>query len=310
MSATRTCFSVAICTRNRERLLERSIASVFAQEYPPSLFELIIIDNGSTDATASVIDRCLTSAPIRTSRHVERRAGVSVSRNRAAELARFHYIAFLDDDAAATPGWLKAYDAAVRVHGATVVGGRVEPVIEDGVSVPPWWSQSDIRGLFGLDHARSLGGHPVARIRWPLWLGGGNCVYAKAVLQTAGGFRTDLGPTDRRRGMAEDIDLNVRLERAAVPLYYAHDAVIHHLVTADRLSLRAMWQRAYCAGRTDAAARAFVTGHVTHIPVSRLLRAARGVARTRAWTLPLCRLAYDAGYMLQSRTVSLERGVQ
>jgi len=107
--------------------------------------------------------------------------------------------------------------------------------------------------------------------------------------------------------VAEDIDLNVRLERAGVPIYYAHDAVIHHLVTADRLSRRSIWQRAYWAGRTDAAARAVVKGHVKHMPVSRLLRAAIGFVGKPAWTLSLCRLAYDAGYMVQSRA---ERGPQ
>jgi glycosyltransferase involved in cell wall biosynthesis len=309
MSVAPTCFSVAICTRNRHRLLERSIASVFAQEYPPALFELIVIDNDSTDGTASVIDRCLASTPIRVSRHLERRRGISTSRNKAAELAHFEYIAFLDDDAAAAPGWLAAYDAAVRLHGATVVGGRVEPVIERGIEAPRWWSDGDIRGLFGLDHARSVGGQSVARIRWPLWLGGGNCVYAKAVLQAAGGFRTDLGPTGRRRRMAEDIELNLRLERAAVPVYYAHDAVIHHLVTADRLSRRSMWQRAYWAGRTDAAAQAFVTGRVKQMPPSRLLRTAMAVMRAPARTVPLCRFAYDAGYALQSRTATFGKGV-
>lgn len=308
VTAARIGFSVIICTRNRSRLLQRSIASVFAQEYLPSLFELIVIDNGSTDATASVIDRCLGGAPVRVSRYREERPGVSASRNRGAELAQRDYLAFLDDDAAATPGWLAAYDAAIRLHGATVVGGRVEPVIEDGVQAPPWWSECDIRGLFGLDHRASLGGQSVARIRWPLWLGGGNCVYAKAVLQRAGGFRTDLGPTGRRRRVAEDIDLNIRLQRAAVPLYYAHDAMIHHLVTADRLSRRSIWQRAYWAGRTDAAAGASATGHVKSMPVSRLLRAAMRLAGRPSWTVSLCRVAYDAGYTLQSRALSRHRG--
>jgi glycosyltransferase involved in cell wall biosynthesis len=298
---TRTAFSVVICTRNRARLIERSIASVFAQAYPRSCIELIVIDNGSTDGTAAVLDRCLAQAPIPVTRDLEQRAGVSAARNRGAELARFEHVAFLDDDAAAAPRWLAAYDEAIRAHGAVVVGGRVEPVPEEGIEPPPWWSEGDIRGLFGLDHGTSVGGASVARIQWPLWLGGGNCVYTKAVLARAGGFRTDLGPTGRQRRVAEDIDLNVRLERAGVPVYYAHEAVIHHLVTADRLSRRSIWRRAYWAGRTDAAARGLVTGAVRRMSVSRFLRTAVGYARKRDRTVSICRLAYDAGYLLQSR---------
>jgi GT2 family glycosyltransferase len=231
-----------------------------------------------------------------------------VARNRGAELARCAYVAFLDDDGAAVPGWLAAYDVAIRRHGATVVGGRVEPVVEAGVEAPYWWREGDIRGLFGLDHREPLGGQSVAQIRWPLWLGGGNCVYAKDVFQRAGGFRVELGPTGRRRRVAEDIDLNVRLERAAVPVYYAHDAVIHHLVTADRLSRRSIWRRAYWAGRTDAATRAIATGQAARMPVSRWLRSAVRSVGKPARTLAVCRLAYDAGYLLQARTVGARRG--
>lgn len=308
MSAFQTSFSVVICTRNRSRLVERAIASVFAQHYPPAHYELIVVDNGSTDDTAAVLDRCLANAPIRTVRHYEPKPGVSASRNRGALLAHHEHVAFLDDDACAAAHWLAAYDVAVRVHGASVVGGPVEPVIEAGCVPPAWWDEWDIRGLFGLDHGASVGGQAVARIAWPLWLGGGNCVYAKSVLKRAGGFRTDLGPTGRRRRVAEDIDLNVRLERANVPIHYAHDAVIQHLVTADRLSRRSIWRRAYWAGRTDAATRAIVTGHVKRMPVARLVRAAVGFVGQPGWTLSLCRLAYDAGYLLQSRSPGIEGG--
>jgi glycosyltransferase involved in cell wall biosynthesis len=299
-----TSFSVVICTRNRARLLERSIASVFAQRYPPALFELIVVDNGSTDATPATIERCLARAPIGVTTFRETQPGISVCRNKGADLARHDLVAFLDDDAVADPGWLAAYDAAIRLHGASVVGGRVDAVIDDGVEPPAWWSESDIRGLFGLDHGRFLDGKSVARIRWPLWLGGGNCVYSKAVLREAGGFRSNLGPTDRRRRIAEDIDLNVRLERAAVPIYYAHDATVRHVVTGERLSRRSIWRRAYWAGRTDAAARALLDRSAARVPVSNLVRRAIESVGEPAWTVSVCRLAYDTGYMLQARAAT------
>jgi glycosyltransferase involved in cell wall biosynthesis len=305
-----TPFSVVICTRNRARVLERCIDSVFAQHYPPWLFELIVVDNGSTDGTPSLLDRCLAKPPIRMSRHVEGRPGVSASRNTGARAARYDYVAFLDDDAAAVPQWLAAYDAVIRRYGASVIGGRVDPVLEHGVEVPDWWSEADIRGLFGLDHLQALDGQSVATIQWPLWLGGGNSVYRKSVLERHGGFRTDLGPTDRRRRIAEDVELNLRLERAGVPIYYAHDAEIRHFVTGDRLSRRSIWQRAYWAGRTDAAARASIRGQAKRMPVSRLLRSAISVMRMPARTLSVCRLAYDAGYLMQARTAENARGLR
>ena len=304
-----TPFSVVICTRNRQRLIERSIRSVFAQEYPVSCLELIVVDNGSTDDTAAVIAGCLTAAPIPVSHFVEPTPGVSAARNAGARRARYEHVAFLDDDAAADRGWLAAYDAVIREHRPPVVGGRVEPVIEDGVEPPPWWAESDIRGLFGLDHHAAVGGRLAAPIRWPLWLGGGNCVYTKQVLAAAGAFKEDLGPTGTRRRVAEDIDLNVRLEREAVPIYYAHDAVIHHLVTADRLAPRSICRRAYWAGRTDAAVRAVLTGRVKRLRLSSVIKAAVALPSAAQKTVSLCRLAYDMGYLLQSRSLARQRGV-
>jgi len=52
--------------------------------------------------------------------------------------------------------------------------------------------------------------------------------------------------------VAEDIDLNVRLEKAGVPIYFVRDAWIKHRITADRLLPRYIWRRTYCAGITDA----------------------------------------------------------
>lgn len=302
MSSSPIPFSVVVCTRNRAHLVARSIASVFAQCYPRSRYELIVVDNGSTDGTADVLDRCLADAPVPVTRCFEPQSGVSRARNRGAGLARYDHVAFLDDDAVALPGWLAAYDTAIRRSGARVVGGRVVPVIEHGVEPPPWWGEDDLRGLFGLDHRASLRGTSIARIAWPLWLGGGNCVYEIQVLREAGGFRSDLGPTGQRRRIAEDIDLNVRLERAAVAIWYAHDAVIEHLVTATRLSRRSMLQRAYWAGRTDAAARALIDGRVTAMPVRRLLGRAIGCIARPGKTASLCRIAYDAGFVLQGRS--------
>lgn len=296
-------FSVVISTRNRARLVRRAIESVLAQEYPSAGYELIVIDNGSADSTGELVRRSLARAAIPASYYREERVGVSFARNRGASLARFEYVAFLDDDAEAEPQWLATFAAAIAAHGAVALGGRVEPVVEEGVEAPYWWDDADIRGLFGLDHSEALGCRSVSRIRWPLWLGGGNAVYSRRLLGEFA-FRTDMGPVGRRRRVAEDIDLNIRLERAGVPLYYAHDAVIRHVVTADRLTARFIRRRAYWAGRTDAAARALLGEGADRGSFRGWTRAA---LRTLAMpepprTMSSFRLAYSAGYLLGSRT--------
>jgi glycosyltransferase involved in cell wall biosynthesis len=304
-----TRFSVVICTRNRARLLERAIESVLAQRYPAHLYEVIVVDNGSTAPVRAVCEHHRRSAAVLLAYYVEERAGVAFARNLGAARAQYEYVAFLDDDATACPGWLAEFDRAIRLYGALVVGGRVDPVIETGIELPRWWSEWDIRCLFGLDHGRALGGQPVSRIHWPLWLGGGNSVYSKKVLEKFGFFRTDLGPTGRRRRVAEDIDLNVRLQHAGMPIYYAHHAVIQHLVTADRLKRRHLWRRAYWSGRTDAGASAILNSRMKPATVSQLAGVALRLLLSREpqRTILGCRLANYAGRLVQSRLRILRR---
>lgn len=296
-------FSVVVCTRNRVHFLEATLASVFAQEYPGDHYELIVVDNGSNDGTRALVEGFLTTAPVSMSFHLERRLGASFARNLGIDVARHEYVAFLDDDAVAVPGWLAAYDAAIRGHRAVAAGGPVEPVLEPGFEPPAWWSYPQVQSIFGFDHTDPSPGERVVPIRWPLWLGCCNSVYSRQLLRDHGGFRADCGPLGRRYRIAQDTDLNVRLERAGVPIHYVRDARIRHRVTADRLSRRFLWRRAYSAGITNAAAWALLDGRSGGGSVTQLTRAALQAMASRepARTKAVCRLAYWFGYLRQSR---------
>jgi glycosyltransferase involved in cell wall biosynthesis len=295
-------FSVVVCTRNRAHFLGATLDSVLAQEYPRDRYELIIVDNGSSDGTRALVERYLAPAPVPLSFHLERRLGASFARNLGTERARHEYVAFLDDDTVAAPGWLAAYDTAIRGHGAVAAGGPVEPVLEPGFEPPAWWSDPRIRSIFGLDHVDPDPGERVVTIRWPLWLGGCNSIYSKRLLHDHGGFRTDCGPMGRRYRVAEDIDFNVRLERAGVPIHYVRDARIRHRVTADRLTRRFLCRRAYSAGITDAAAYALLGARPPATGLMQLARAALRVVSSRepARTTAACRFEYWLGYLRQN----------
>lgn len=85
--------SVAISTRNRSEYLEDSIDSVLAQTFPD--FELIVVDDGSTDDTRRIVEGYADPRVIYV--HQEP-AGISAGRNRAADLSRGHFTAVHDDD--------------------------------------------------------------------------------------------------------------------------------------------------------------------------------------------------------------------
>jgi len=84
--------SVVIPAFNRWRLLAEAIDSVLAQSYRD--FELIVVDDGSTDATASELAKLASRLQF----FVTERRGVSAARNLGVSQSRGHYIAFLDSD--------------------------------------------------------------------------------------------------------------------------------------------------------------------------------------------------------------------
>ncbi|HJX26723.1 MAG TPA: glycosyltransferase family A protein, partial [Thermoanaerobaculia bacterium] len=121
--------SVVIPARDEERTIGRTLAAVFAQEvprgfdgHPEKMIEVIVVDDGSTDATAA-------TASGAGARVIRLRSGEGgspgIARNRGAAAATGDPIVFLDADCAPAPGWLGALLAAHEA-GESVVGGALE----------------------------------------------------------------------------------------------------------------------------------------------------------------------------------------
>src|SRR5258708_39279575 len=97
--------TLAICTYNRSDLLPRALESVLGQTLARDQFEVLIVDNASTDGTRALVETYQTRSP--GLRYVvETQPGIAHARNRAANEALGDYLAFIDDDAWAEPNWL------------------------------------------------------------------------------------------------------------------------------------------------------------------------------------------------------------
>lgn len=238
-------FSVVICTHGRPAALADAVHSVLAQEYPRDRFELLVVDNEPSAAAQQV------AAEAGVAYHVELRPGLSHARNAGIARARGEYVAFLDDDAVASRHWLAAFGATIRQHGALVVGGRVTVRVAGG-DAPAWLSEQYPRGFFGIDYAEWGRRERVFRVQRPLYLGGGNSVYARRLFRHFGGFPAELGRTASTLRAGEETYLNALLERHDVPLHYDADAVVEHVVDAARLTRSQLRRKAYWAGRSDA----------------------------------------------------------
>jgi glycosyltransferase involved in cell wall biosynthesis len=236
--------TVAICTRNRSRWLERAARSVLAQAGDES--EILIVDNGSTDDTAAIAKHLTAVAP-RVKYLREDRPGLSAARNAALRHARGEYVIFLDDDAVAEPGWLAAYESfflSPSASGVAVVGGPVSPEYE---LPPPRWLDPRADTL-------DLGNEPrEVPARGAAW--GCNIAYRRDAAVEVGLFSTRLGRSGGMLGAHEETELNLRLERAGHETWWLPNARIRHHIAAERLRFRWRLRHALQGGRSRAVVR-------------------------------------------------------
>lgn len=237
--------SAVVCTRNRAHLLDGCLGSLTAQSLAPEEFEVLVIDNGSIDRTAAVLDHwCERFANVRYER--EGVPGLSRARNAGIASAHGDVVAFIDDDARATESWLASLLDAYRSRpGLAAAGGPVTLVWPSpppawlGPSMASWYSELDLgpaRRLIGRDET--------------LW--GTNLSVRREAVAHLGGFRCQLGRVGRRLTSNDDIDLVRRLHQEGGDILYEPAAEVLHHVSADRLTRRWLLRRHYDQGRSDA----------------------------------------------------------
>jgi GT2 family glycosyltransferase len=100
--------SVIVCTFNRASLLKRLLESLALQTASPGTFEIIVVDDGSTDDTPKVCRNMIERMPNMTYIPMKTNSGISAAGNRALEKASGEYILFTDDDCIPDPRWVEA----------------------------------------------------------------------------------------------------------------------------------------------------------------------------------------------------------
>lgn len=224
--------SVVIATRNRSALLEQTLRTVVDQEWPADLLEVIVADNGSTDATRTVVEATSArqSVPVRYLFVPE--PGKSHAVNAALRLARGELIALTDDDVQPEPTWVASLARAAQERGADFVAGRILPIWE---VAPPAWMSPALFGVLAIpengDVPLSISADGPTRVM-PI---GANMAVRASVVARIGGLRTDLGKLDGSLRTGEDHEFFLRLLQAGCQGVYEPSAVVRHLVPASRL---------------------------------------------------------------------------
>jgi glycosyltransferase involved in cell wall biosynthesis len=240
-------FSVIICTFNRADYLADAIRSVQEQDYPPETYEIIVVDNGSTDETKLITEKVSKAEKPSLKYVFEPVLGLSVARNTGAKASNNEMLAYIDDDAIADPDWLKnlskAYNSAVK--GVVCVGGASYLSCE---GQRPDWLTERYEGY--LSSTIQLGSclRILATGEYPV---GTNFVINREFLSEIGGFCTELGRVGKTLLSGDESELCRRVQLKGGLILYAPDAVVHHRVPSERLTRGYILQRAYWQGVTD-----------------------------------------------------------
>lgn len=212
-SPSRPAVSVVVATFRRPGYLRELVAAFEALVPPAGGVEAVIVDNGSGDATWSVLVEMVEASPLALAavRLTENR-GPGGGRNAGVAIARGEYIAFTDDDCLPTPGWLPALMAPFNDPAVAVVQSPVAPEPVEAETMGPW------------DHTVEIGG-PTPYFETS------NVAYRTSALRAVGGFDEDDPLTSRQAGgraFGEDAVLGWRVIQAGGGRAWAGDALVHH----------------------------------------------------------------------------------
>jgi len=232
--------TVAICTHNRAADLREALLSLLAQRFGGE-FEVIVVDNRSTDDTKRVVAEFEMTVRFPVRYLFEERLGLSVARNRALREARGEFVLFLDDDATASPDWIaeivRVFDTDPAIG---CVGGKIDPAWEGGA---PAWLAPENRTLYTiLDYADD-----VVEMRRPAIPFGANVAFRKSVFETTAPFREDLGRVGSNLLSSEESELIERI-RDRYAVYYTPHAAVLHKIPRSRISRRWLLRRIYWQG--------------------------------------------------------------
>lgn len=221
--------SAVICSYNRARFIIDAIESIFSQEYDKNLYEVIVVDNNSTDNTVQLLADYKEKHPqYNFSYYVEHNQGVAYTRTRCAKEAKGEIIAYLDDDSTAQPGWLSSIVAFFDAHPATwSVGGKITPRFLTGI--PDWYSKYFFGLVGNFDQGPNI--KKMTGARYPC---GANMAFRKKVFDEIGYFNTDLG----RRGSSllanEEKDIYLRILAHHHDVHYLPHVAVLHSVEANK----------------------------------------------------------------------------
>ena len=239
--------SVIICTYNRDKYIYNVLKSVAENNLDTSLYEVVLVNNNSTDNTESECKRFAINFPnISFQYHVELNQGLSYARNRGIAEAKGNVVVYVDDDATVNAEYLTTYHRFFATNeNAYAAGGPILPVYE--TEEPKWFSHY-IRQLIT---GRLYLGNEAKEFSKGAFPGGGNAAYRKSVFDKVGLFNPELGRKGNSLIGAEEKDLFDKMVDNAIKFYYLPNAILYHIIPPTKLTRDYFQRLTYSIGKSE-----------------------------------------------------------
>jgi GT2 family glycosyltransferase len=241
--------SVVIATYNRATLLGECLRHLADQPFDAD-DDVVVVDNGSTDATPRVIETARERFPVRLRHLTESRPGKSHAVAAAVAIATGDVLAFTDDDVTVDPQWTTTIRRIMRDSGAALVGGPVLPRWE---ATPPRWLRFESPEFGRLAAPLGLLNYGPASIELgPRTVLGANMAVRRTSINKVGGFACHLGKLRGTLLSGEDHDLCQRVQAAGYKAMYYPDLRVAHWVPVERMRARYSMSWFFWSGITHA----------------------------------------------------------
>lgn len=221
--------SLVICTYNRCGYLPSTLLSITTQTLSHELFQLIVIDNASTDNTKSLAEEFISQQlKLDVSYFFETNKGLSYARNRGLSEAKYPIVVYIDDDVILSADYLsKIHSFFTKIKSAQGAGGKVIPKYESGEE--PVWMNKYLFGFIGkVDYGNEVLKFN-SQMKYPA---GCNMIYRKELLLRVGGFNNNL------QFRSDDKYIFLKASVVTDEIYYLPEAWLYHYIDERRLQLK------------------------------------------------------------------------
>jgi glycosyltransferase involved in cell wall biosynthesis len=236
--------TVLFATKNRARILNDVLESFCRLLSPSCGWKLVVVDNGSTDNTLSVLNSFSSRLPLTVV--TEPTAGKNAALNAGLATVEGDLTVFTDDDAFPCRDWLvRLRVAADDQPEYSMFGGAVVPRWE--VPPPPWIHWVEVAAAFGMNDP-SLKDGPLPPSRIPDIIGP-NMAIRSNIFYSGVRFDSSIGPSGLNYSMGSETELVLRLNRQGHKGWHVHAATVEHLVRQEQLDKEWILRRAIRFGR-------------------------------------------------------------